>query len=196
MNFCFERWGWVSLVRHAPNAARIFLCCPVFDFFPCTAFFSLLEFFMAKREKFLPFRLALGPPRLLSFRSLACRFINSPRAKHGFFFDLLARPSLALLNFPERSSPAFLKTSRRSLIIFLPRLRRSPLDSAKLFGNSVPSEVGAEPGDLSVYRPQPPMGLAHRLPGLAPPARPVAHASLHHRQPSPRSSRDVRHGIV
>ena len=164
----------MSRSRGIARKCPAFFSVPAFlTFSPRAAFFSMFEFFAAKREKFPAPWLALGPLHLLFFRSLARRFSKSPRAKHGFF--LIACPPFACLvfYFPARLPSAFLKNFRRSLLIFLTRLDRFPLDSAKLFWTSPSrSKWGRQPGVPSVHRPQPRRGLAHRLPGLAPPVRP------------------------
>lgn len=131
----------MSRSRGIARKCPAFFSVPAFlTFSPRTAFFSMFEFFAAKREKF-------PAPWLALARSI-------------FYF-------------PARLPSAFLKNFRRSLLIFLTRLDRFPLDSAKLFWTSPSrSKWGRQPGVPSVHRPQPRRGLAHRFPGLAPPARP------------------------
>lgn len=164
----------------------------------------MFEFFTAKREKFPASRLALARSAFYFFGSLAAlplKFLTAKRGKFPAPWVTLARSPFY---FSARLPSAFLKNFRRSLLNFLTRLDRSPLDSAKLFGQAraarsgggsraffrftAPSPAGGWPTVSQGWLHQP----GHRLDNR----HAIARCSSDVRQPSPRSSFDVRLGIV
>lgn len=134
----------MSRERGIARKCPAFFSVPAFlTFSPRTGFFSMFEFFAAKREKFPAPWLALDSLHLLFFRSLARRFLKSPRAKHGFFLTVC--PALGPLAFLFSRSLAVCFLEKFPLLapdFFDAPRPLPPLDSAKLFGQARAARSG------------------------------------------------------